>query len=449
MGECPCYICYMSSTTKKALAVLALVLLCFIPTLFVMGVISDRQQRSAEVREKVGREYGQPQEFLGPVLTVPYTKIDVVDGKQTISEQYLSIFPDVEELSTTLIPSIKTRGIFHVRVYDAKIRGFAKFSVPPANILSSYGKFDWNKAVIGFPITDVRSIAPESSVTIDGAPTPLLQGTGIIDVQGVHIDAPIATKKTMDVRFDLGVSGNESFSFLPAGSVTVADASSSWNSPSFVGAYLPADSEVTESGFTASWRVSGLGRSFSQIVPTETLRQHTSPDPFMKDGGVTGSGIRGSLITVQLFDGVDQYTLVSRAVKYAILFIALTFMGFFFVEVLNRMRVHPIQYALVGAALALFYLLLLSLSEQIAFLSAYLIAAGLTTLLISVYTYFILHGKRFALIIGGLLLSLYAYLYLVLRSEDYALLSGTLLLFGILAVTMYITRKIDWYSVDK
>jgi inner membrane protein len=440
---------HMSSTTKKALAVLALVLLCFIPTLFVMGVISDRQQRSSEVREKVGREYGQPQEFLGPVLTVPYTRTDVVDGKQTVTERQLSIFPDVEELSVGLLPSIKTRGIFHVRVYDAKISGIAKFSIPSQNVLSSYGKFDWTKAVVGFPLTDVRSIIPESTATIDGTPAPLLQGAGITGVQGVHIEAPLVAKRSIDVRFDLGVSGNESFSFLPAGSVTVADASSSWNSPSFTGAYLPTDSQVGDTGFQASWRVSGLGRAFPQIVPAETFGAQASIDPFVKDLSVAGSGIRGSLISIKLFDGVDQYTLVTRAVKYAILFIALTFMGFFFVEVLNRMRVHPIQYALVGAALALFYLLLLSLSEQIGFLTAYLISAGLTTLLIASYTYFILHGKRFAFIIGGLLLSLYAYLYLVLRSEDFALLSGTFLLFGILAVTMYITRKIDWYNVDR
>jgi inner membrane protein len=230
------------------------------------------------------------------------------------------------------------------------------------------------------------------------------------------------------------VSGNERFSFLPAGSVTVADASSSWDSPSFTGAYLPTDSQIGKTGFQASWRVSGLGRAFPQIAPSESLY-----DP----------SLRESLITIALFDGVDQYTLVTRAVKYAILFIALTFMGFFFVEVLNRLRVHPIQYALVGAALALFYLLLLSLSEQIVFSLAYTISAGLTTLLISLYSHVVLHAKKHALIVGFLLAALYAYLYLVLQSEDYALLSGTVLLFGILAATMYITRKVDWYGFDK
>jgi inner membrane protein len=216
--------------------------------------------------------------------------------------------------------------------------------------------------------------------------------------------------------------------------VTVAEASSSWTSPSFTGAYLPTDSQIGKEGFQASWRVSGLGRAFPQIVPTETL---------------LGSSLHESLITVALFDGVDQYTLVTRAVKYAILFIMLTFMGFFFVEVLNRLRVHPIQYALVGAALALFYLLLLSLSEQIAFSLAYGISAGLTTLLIALYSYVVLHAKKHAVVVGLLLSALYAYLYFVLQSEDYALLSGTLLLFGILATTMYITRKIDWYGFDR
>jgi inner membrane protein len=264
-----------------------------------------------------------------------------------------------------------------------------------------------------------------------------MQGSGIASlgevVQGVHTKVSLGNKKTFVVDLDIRVNGTERFSFVPAGTVTTAQATSVWNTPSFAGAYLPTLSEVSESGFDASWRVSGLGRTFPEITSSETFS--------LRD-------LSASIITVGLFDGVDQYTLTMRAVKYAILFIALTFMAFFFVEVLHALRVHPIQYTLIGAALALFYLLLLSLSEQIAFGKAYLVASTLTTLLITSYAHFVLHVRRYALLIGAILALLYGYLYLVLRSEDYALLSGTLLLFGILATTMYITRKVDWYGLD-
>lgn len=431
----------MSSTTKKALAVLALVLLCFIPTLFVMAIISDRQVRSDEVKQRIGEEWGAPQEFLGPVLLVPYKKGELVDGKRIESERTLYVFPETEDLSVALTPEEKTRGIFRIPVYGAEVKGSATFAMPDSEILAGYGYgFEWSKATIAFPLSDVRSIDPESVVALDGTPSPLLQGSGIIAEdakgtvgQGVHVKVGMAGKTTLSSTFTLRVSGNERFSFIPAGSVTTAKVSSPWPTPSFTGAYLPTESQVSEQGFDASWRVSGLGRAFPQVSSSETFSL---------------AQLSVSLVTTSLFDGVDQYTLVTRAVKYAILFIALTFMGFFFVEVLNRLRVHPIQYVLIGAALALFYLLLLSLSEQIAFGVAYLISAGLTSILIASYAYYVLHAKKYAYVVGGLLASLYAYLYLVLRSEDYALLSGTLLLFGILAVTMYVTRKVDWYSLD-
>jgi len=431
----------MSSTTKKAIAVLALVILCFIPTLFVMAIVSDRQVRSDEVKQQIGEEWGAPQEFLGPVLLVPYKKGELVDGKRIESERTLYVFPETEDLSVTLTPEEKTRGIFRIPVYGAGVKGTATFSVPDSEILAGYGYgFEWSKATIAFPLSDVRSIDPESRVAIDDISTPLLQGSGILAQsekgavgQGVHVKAGMAGKKNLTATFSLQVSGNERFSFIPAGTITTAGVSSSWPTPSFTGAYLPLESEVSERGFNASWRVSGLGRAFPQVSSSETF---------------SFSGLSLSLVTISLFDGVDQYTLVTRAVKYAILFIALTFMGFFFVEVLNRLRVHPIQYALIGAALALFYLLLLSLSEQVAFGLAYLISAGLTSVLIASYAYYVLHAKKYAYVVGGLLGALYAYLYLVLRSEDYALLSGTLLLFGILTVTMYVTRKVDWYSLD-
>jgi inner membrane protein len=445
-----------SGATRKGIAVLGLVLLCFIPTLFVMGIVEDRKEYNDKVRSDMSREWGGSQEFLGPVLSIPYIGTQVIDGKTTEVERALYVFPKTSDVAVSLSPSERVRGIFRIPVYVAEVSGTATFEVPSGTTLTQFGRaHQLGTAMIGFPMTDVRSISPESSVSIDGVPLPLLQGAGVswgdgsseklgtffeagvshggLSTQGVHVETNALGKKTLTVMFAMTVNGNEKISIAPVGFASTIRTESSWSAPSFTGAYLPATSEITNNGFQAEWKVSGLGRSFPEIA---------SSDRF------SSTDLRASLITVALWDGIDQYDLVNRAVKYAILFIGLTFMGFFLVETLKRLRVHPIQYTLVGAALALFYLLLLSLSEQIVFGTAYLIAAGLTILLIGWYSFSVLKAGKHAVLVSFLLALLYSYLYFVLVSEDYALLGGTILLFAVLACTMYITRKVDWYGLD-
>jgi len=428
----------ISHTTKKAGAVMILALLCFIPTVFVMSVINDREIRSREVRDSVASEWGNRQDFLGPIMVVPYTEVRLIDGKRTEFYKHLYIFPETEDLQIELAPSSKTRGIFRVPVYTVAINGDATFIVPKAETLAEFGtNFDFKKTTIAFPIADVRSITPESRVMIDGSESALLQGGGLPAMEktfsGVHVRTNREGKPSIRVEFGLTMNGSADFAFLPSGSVTHVEAKSSWTAPSFSGAYLPQSSTMSTEGFNASWTISGLGRAFPSIMNTDSFNYEL---------------VRQSLSTIALYDGVDQYQLVSRTIKYAILFIILTFMAFFFVEVLHKLRVHPIQYAFVGAGLALFYLLLLALSEHVQFVYAYVIAASMTTSMVALYALVILHARRFAGIIGGLLIALYAYLYFVLRSEDYALLLGTILLFGALALVMYITRRVDWYGIE-
>jgi inner membrane protein len=424
-----------------------------------MAVVEDRKDYNDKVRDDMSREWGGQQEFLGPVLSIPYIGTQVIDGKTTEVDRALYVFPKTSEISASLAPSERKRGIFRIPVYSARVTGSATFELPAGATLAQFGRaHQLAKTTVGFPMTDVRSIDPESSVSVDGATLELLQGAGVswgdstlrdketvyympasmaaggLSTQGVHVETNALGKKTVKVDFSITVNGNDKISIAPVGSASNIHVESSWAAPSFTGAYLPATSEITKEGFSADWKVSGLGRSFPEIASSDRF----SP-----------TDLRSALITVALWDGIDQYDLASRAVKYAILFIGLTFMGFFLVETLKRLRVHPIQYTLVGAALALFYLLLLSLSEQIVFGSAYLISAGLTILLIGWYSYSVLKAGKHAVLVSLLLALLYSYLYFVLVSEDYALLGGTILLFAVLAATMSITRKVDWYGIDE
>jgi inner membrane protein len=215
--------------------------------------------------------------------------------------------------------------------------------------------------------------------------------------------------------------------------LTEAGVSSSWPDPSFTGAYLPLNRDLGPKGFQASWRIPELARSF--------------PSAWV-DHGADLSDIRSSALGVGLVKTVSTYQQASRATKYAILFILLTFTAFFLFEVFNRLRVHPIQYLLVGAALVVFYLLLLSLSEHLGFDGAYALATAMTLVPVSVYVRGVLRERSRVRVLLGLLLGLYAYLYIILRLSDYALLMGSLAIFAALSTAMILTRNVDWSRLE-
>jgi inner membrane protein len=231
------------------------------------------------------------------------------------------------------------------------------------------------------------------------------------------------------------LKGSEGVQFAPLGDETVVTVTSPWERPSFIGAYPPSDRTLGTDGFSAAWNVSSFGRSY--------------PHTWYSDVPVSRDTIRASLFGVSLHEGVDLYTQVSRSVTYAVLFILVTFTVFFLFEILTGLRLHPVQYLLIGSALALFYLLLLSLAEHIGFPLAYAIATSMIILLITGYSVSVLQQKIRALLIFFVLLALYGYLYFVLSLEDYALLFGSLLVFALLASVMYLTRRIDWYALGK
>jgi inner membrane protein len=233
--------------------------------------------------------------------------------------------------------------------------------------------------------------------------------------------------------FTLSLNGSLGTFFAPLGRGTKVTLTSNWSDPSFQGNWLPTERDVRADGFVARWSIASLGRNYPQ--------RSNSPSPGLEE-------MEKSKFGVNLLIPVDVYRMSERSVKYEALFLLLTFLALWMFEVLSNRRVHSLQYLLVGAAMCLFYLLLLSVSEHVGFLRAYLLASLSVVALITAYSAAVLHGARRALVVGGVVAALYFYLYILLNNEDYALLIGSVGLFAVLATVMYLTRKIDWTTAE-
>jgi inner membrane protein len=302
---------------------------------------------------------------------------------------------------------------------------FEKLDVPPENIL-------WDKSYLSVGISDMRGIRESIALSLGGDDLSAEPGTRIEKSLPSGINAstsldPKADGYGFSVNMDL--RGSESLSFSPVGKETSARIEADWGSPSFTGSFLPDSREITEDDFSARWKVLHLNRNYPQVWID------------------AGQPLTASSFGVRLLKPADGYQRTTRTVKYAIMFIFLTFLTFFMIEVLNGRAVHPIQYALVGSALIVFYVLLLSLSEHIPFNLSYLIASAAIIAMIVLYTRSVLGSSKLAMAVAGMVTLLYGFLFVVLQAEDYALLLGSLGLFSTLGLTMYLTRRIDWFTV--
>ncbi len=438
------------SVTLKLLVISFLVLGLLIPANMVENLIRERESTRDEAIREISSKWGAAQTVGGPVLTVPYRRTETDEkGKVTVTTAFAHFLPSSLVVSGSVTPEKRYRGIYVVMLYRAglKLSGtferpdFSKFDVPESAIL-------WQDAFVSMGITDLRGIQEAVGLTWNGAAVPSNPGTISNDIFASGIHAPVAldpaVTKPIPFSATLQLNGSSELSFLPFGRETRVALTSAWGTPSFAGAFLPDKRAVTPNGFSAEWRVlhynrnypqAGLGafipRKPSQGVPVPT--DQLTPD----ETGAFG---------VKLLLPVDEYQKTTRSAKYASLFIVLTFTAFFFIEVLNRRRLHPIQYLLVGFAVCLFYVLLLSISEHLSFQWAYLIGCATILGLVFFYTKSIFRNGRITLIFNGILALLYAFFYSLLQLADYSLLLGSLGLVLILGVVMYLTRHIDWYN---
>jgi inner membrane protein len=338
------------------------------------------------------------------------------------------------------------RGIYQAVVYTGKLEfagefarpDFARLRIKPEQVL-------WEDALVAFAIPDLRGVKEALNLKWGEKSYPLMPGGKLGGFQsgmqsGVFANVGDLRESTAPVPFGLALSlnGSGGLSFAPLGSQTTVKLKSSWPDPSFFGTFLPADRKVTGEGFEATWQVSYYGRNFPQQWTSQ------APEPCLMP-----SGVDSSFFGVHFLSGIDAYRNTERAIKYGALFIVLIFAAFFLFEMLAALRIHPFQYAIVGVALCLFYLGLLSLSEFIPFGLAYLASAGATTLLICFHSVKMLKSGGRTFIVAGLLAGIYGFLYVALQLQDYALLLGTGGLFAVLAVVIWFTRNIDWYARDR
>jgi inner membrane protein len=363
----------------------------------------------------------------------------------------LTLAPEVAELSTDLSPNVRKRSIYEAVVYDARVSGKARFAFPPdlARTGVDPSQMDLARAELRFGLSDPRGLGANPRVNASGKPLRMQPGGGSGGGRGFFawVDATGLPSQPLVVDFAYEFRGNASLSLEPQAGDTRWTVHSTWPSPSFTGDFLPEHPPVTEKGFDAAYRIGNLALGRSLVSTSDAGAAAAPPEPVTADQGITrAASDAGSAQTAQidLIQPVDLYSQVNRAVKYGFLFIGFTFLALLMFDVIGGVRVSAVEYLLMGAALVLFFVLLLAFAEVIGFTPAYILAAGAIAGLNTAYSAAVLGSWRRAGFIGGLLAGLYAVLYILLSLEAFSLLIGSLLLFAALAGVMYATRRIDW-----
>lgn len=425
--------------TAKFTTILILSVVLLIPLWLVSNTIFDRQSYRDQAHAEIAADTAGEQTIAGIALVYPYKTPEQVtvekDGIKTTvtnwNEHQLIVYPETLAISGSLKTEPRHRGIYTVNLYRSGLHFQGEIN-PQTAPLPEGSKMSKPYLTIG--ISDVRGITAQPRLRINDQILTLEPGSEVGGLPGgLHADLPDMHSNHLVFDLYLDLRGTQQLAFLPLGRSTTISMSGNWPSPSFSGRYLPLDNKVTSNGFSASWSTSYLSNNMGQLFE----------DCFIGNC----ESFHHNAFGVKLMTPIDVYAESARANKYGILFIALTFTAFFFFEMLKKLRIHPAQYLLVGVGLVMFFLLLLSLSEQISFMAAYAIAAGSCTSLLTYYIGHILKSWKRGMAFCALLTLKFTCLYGLLVSEDNALLLGTLLLFAVLTTIMIMTRKVDWYEI--
>jgi inner membrane protein len=380
----------------------------------------------------VTQSWGSAQTLAGPFLAVPYTPHDDKANERLKTAFFL---PETLTIEGDVDTQVRTRGIFDVRLYTSKLRCSGRFAHPDFTGVAA--DVQWSRARLVVGRTEPRALRTTVKLAWDGRSIDFSTGAPANELSPSGIQAPLPLSPAggaYDFSFELEFCGADHLQFIPVGTETNVSLKSKWPDPSFVGTYLPAAREVTGKGFSAAWKVLALGRNF--------------PGRWIQ-GEAYSSQWCESKFGISFLSSVDTYQMTERTTKYQLLFFGLTFVTFYAFELLCGIRLHFMQYLLVGAALCMFYLLLLSLSEHVGFQSAYAVAALGVVGMITSYCWAILGTGMRAGIVGGMLGGLYGFLYALLQLQDYALLAGSTALFSVLGLLMFVTRRYDWNHAAK
>ncbi|HEV7123403.1 MAG TPA: cell envelope integrity protein CreD [Rhodanobacter sp.] len=429
---------WTQTVTAKVLGIGALALLMTIPLLQVSGLVHERQQLREQAIAQIAQGWGGEQVLGSPVLVVPTLRqTDAGDNQPAqLHAGSESLLPDTLTMHVTMAVQTRSYGIYSAPVFVATAELDARFDARDLAQFQHDSPAAWQagKAELRLPVGDLRGLQEVTDLRINGRPARFDSSTSRLGSWPnvvVPIDLTALAGEPIQVQIGLKLAGTEALQLLPLARSTAVAMHAPWRDPSFVGAALPLEHSIDANGFSARWHLLDLNRSFGQ--------HWTDADDMQ-------AALKASTFGVQLYQPVDVYQRNVRAGKYGLLFVAMTFVTFFLFEVLKRLRVHPLQYLLVGAALATFYVVLLALSEQIGFGPAYALAAAALVMIVGGYATAVLRARRAGLLLGGVLALIYVLLYGLIAADEYALLIGALVLLAMVAMLMYLTRRIDWYA---
>jgi inner membrane protein len=438
----------MKAAAAKVAMIGLLAIALLVPVLLIQNLVAERQQRRDEAVKGIAEGWGHRQTLAGPYVALPYERAwtqvtrELVDGKsrerRTERTESQVVHVPAENVAWVVSAEIsqKARGIYKARLYGAKLQAQGTLRIPArAGLEDGKSRYKWGTPRLVIGIDDPHGIRAADSVSVGGRRYDFAPGSGEAALPGgLHAllpDVQSAVPQTLAFSFSLELGGSEAFAIAPLGADTAVSMRADWPHPSFQGRFLPARHEIGREGFTAQWKVSSFAAQ-SSSRPSQCAWP---------------CGVINEQIAVSFIEPAGLYQRLERASKYGFLFIGLTFAAFLLVELLARLAIHPVQYTLVGLALAMFFLLLTALSEHISFAAAYAIAAAACVGLVSAYLVRALHSARLGLGFGAALAALYATLYALLKAEDYSLLGGSLLLFGLLVAVMIGTWRVDWYRL--
>jgi inner membrane protein len=387
-----------------------LTLLLLIPASMIMGLIREREQRRDETISEVTSVWGNKQTICGPVLTVPFQSIEKTGQNeyQTIIK-YAHFLPENLKVTGTVEPEVRYRGIYKVVTYRAKLHVTGYFAVTDPAILNIDMKsIEGDKAWVEIGIPDMRGINQDILFAWADSLLSVIPGipSAEISQSGVHCEVPLIYSSPTSFAFDLDLNGSYSLNFFPLGKETNIRLTSSWNTPSFKGAFLPDDRKINQQGFSADWRILQLNRNY----PQQWINDQYS--------------VEESSFGVDLLTPVDTYQKSMRSVKYAVLFIGLTFLIFFFSEVFTGIRIHPVNYLLVGIALCVFYSLLVAFAEHLSFTLAYITASLTIIVMISIFAHSLYKKWKVTVTVVSSLVVLYGFLFVILQLIDYSMRIG-------------------------
>ena len=429
------------SITIKIISILIMILLLMIPNFMVSDLIRERSSRKTEIENEIGKSYGRHQKIMAPILRIPYLKeYKDSNNRLTSSTGIISISPQQTTIDGRIQTDTRKRSIYEIVIYNSQLDINTSFDLKQAQFNQILDwedySFDLSRAYFIVGISDPNGLSENSQIKMGDNVLPFTDNENINlqNMAWIKSDiVDITEKQDFSIQCKLDFKGTRSLMIEPIGEQVIVNLESQWIDPSFIGQQLPDNYDITEAGFKSKWVVNRFAHSYPKYWLNDAAN-------FVNKNYSFG---------VKLIQPIDEYGKNKRTAKYALLIISLTFGIFFFFEILLKKNIHPIQYTLIGFALTLFYLLLLSITEHLGFDLAYIISSAATITLIISYTKFILESVKGTAILSALMIFLFGYIFVILQMQDFALVMGAIALFLVLATVMMLSRKVNWYQIGK